>query len=53
MRRTHVADMAQLELDAHRGQLAASLAGHLQLGKLVCLYGDNRVTLAAPQRDRA
>ena len=26
---------------------AASLAGHLQLGKLVCLYDDNRVTLAA------
>jgi transketolase len=26
---------------------AASLAGHLQLGKLVCLYDDNYVTLAA------
>ena len=26
---------------------AASLAGHLQLGKLVCLYDDNAVTLAA------
>ncbi|MEO7916731.1 MAG: transketolase [Dokdonella sp.] len=26
---------------------AASLAGHLQLGKLNCLYDDNRVTLAA------
>ena len=26
---------------------AASLAGHLQLGKLVCLYDDNRITLAA------
>jgi transketolase len=26
---------------------AASLAGHLQLGKLVCLYDDNRVTLSA------
>jgi len=26
---------------------AASLAGHLRLGKLVCLYDDNRVTLAA------
>jgi len=26
---------------------AASLAGHLHLGKLVCLYDDNRVTLAA------
>ncbi len=26
---------------------AASLAGHLQLGKLVCLYDDNQVTLAA------
>ena len=25
---------------------AASLAGHLQLGKLICLYDDNRVTLA-------
>jgi transketolase len=26
---------------------AASLAGHLRLGKLICLYDDNRVTLAA------
>src|SRR2546429_6973397 len=26
---------------------AASLAGHLQLGKLTCLYDDNCVTLAA------
>jgi len=26
---------------------AASLAGHLQLGKLTCLYDDNRITLAA------
>jgi len=26
---------------------AASLAGHLQLGKLICLYDDNFVTLAA------
>ena len=26
---------------------AASLAGHLWLGKLICLYDDNRVTLAA------
>lgn len=26
---------------------AASLAGHLRLGKLVCLYDDNRVSLAA------
>jgi transketolase len=26
---------------------AASLAGHLQLGKLICLYDDNSVTLAA------
>ncbi|MBK6570605.1 transketolase [Candidatus Aalborgicola defluviihabitans] len=26
---------------------AASLAGHLKLGKLVCLYDDNRVTLSA------
>ncbi len=26
---------------------AASLAGHLQLGKLTCLYDDNHVTLAA------
>lgn len=26
---------------------AASLAGHLQLGKLVCLYDDRRVTLSA------
>ena len=29
------------------GAEAASLAGHLALGKLVCLYDDNRVTLAA------
>ncbi|WP_231934242.1 transketolase [Geobacter sp. DSM 9736] len=26
---------------------AASLAGHLRLGKLICLYDDNRMTLAA------
>lgn len=26
---------------------AVSLAGHLQLGKLICLYDDNRITLAA------
>ncbi|MGB8634561.1 MAG: transketolase [Rhodanobacteraceae bacterium] len=26
---------------------AASMAGHLQLGKLICLYDDNYVTLAA------
>ncbi|QWV96184.1 transketolase [Geomonas nitrogeniifigens] len=26
---------------------AASLAGHLRLGKLICLYDDNRITLAA------
>ncbi len=26
---------------------AASLAGHLQLGKLICLYDDNHVTLSA------
>ncbi len=26
---------------------AASLAGHLRLGKLTCLYDDNRVTLSA------
>jgi hypothetical protein len=26
---------------------AASLAGHLQLGKLIYLYDDNRVTLSA------
>jgi transketolase len=26
---------------------AASLAGHLQLGKLMCLYDDNQVTLSA------
>jgi transketolase len=26
---------------------AASLAGHLQLGKLICLYDDNQITLAA------
>jgi transketolase len=29
------------------GGEAASLAGHLGLGKLVCLYDDNRVTLSA------
>ncbi len=29
------------------GAEAASLAGHLQLGKLNCLYDDNHVTLAA------
>src|SRR4029079_16650671 len=26
---------------------AASLAGHLKLGKLICLYDDNYVTLSA------
>ena len=29
------------------GSEAASLAGHLRLGKLICLYDDNRVTLSA------
>ena len=29
------------------GSEAASLAGHLQLGKLICLYDDNYVTLSA------
>ena len=29
-------------------QEALSLAGHLQLGKLIALYDDNRVSLAAP-----
>lgn len=29
------------------GAEAASLAGHLQLGKLICLYDDNEVTLSA------
>ena len=29
---------------------AASLAGHLQLGKLICLYDDNYVTLAGRHR---
>lgn len=29
---------------------AASLAGHLKLGKLICLYDDNRVTLSASTR---
>jgi transketolase len=27
---------------------AASIAGHLQLGKLICLYDDNKISLAAP-----
>ena len=27
---------------------AASVAGHLKLGKLICLYDDNKVSLAAP-----
>jgi transketolase len=27
---------------------AASLAGHLKLGKLVCLYDDNRITIEGP-----
>ena len=26
---------------------AASLAGHLKLGKLICLYDDNQITLSA------
>ena len=29
---------------------AASLAGHLRLGKLICLYDDNRITLSASTR---
>jgi transketolase len=29
---------------------AASLAGHLRLGKLICLYDDNRVSLAGETR---
>jgi len=29
------------------GSEAASLAGHLRLGKLICVYDDNEVTLAA------
>jgi transketolase len=29
------------------GSEAASLAGHLRLGKLICLYDDNHVTLSA------
>ncbi len=31
-------------------QEAASLAGHLRLGRLVCLYDDNRVSLAGETR---
>ena len=27
---------------------AASLAGHFKLGKLICLYDDNKISLAAP-----
>jgi transketolase len=27
---------------------AASIAGHLKLGKLICLYDDNKISLAAP-----
>ena len=27
---------------------AASIAGHMQLGKLICLYDDNKISLAAP-----
>ena len=27
---------------------SASLAGHLQLGKLICLYDDNHVSLDGP-----
>ena len=27
---------------------AASIAGHLRLGKLICLYDDNKISLAAP-----
>ena len=34
--------------DGRRRERGASLAGHLQLGKLICLYDDNKISLAAP-----
>ena len=34
-----------MELQEGLGHEAASLAGHLQLGKLICLYDDNRMTI--------